>query len=143
MRTWIGLIAMAVAVAAISSFCTLRWMASRPSIVSADAHEWLHRELHLTPEQHRALEPIEERFAEKERKHREEMRAANRRLAAAIRKGDPNSPEIAAAVQTIHLHMGEIQKGSIDHLFEMRAVLTPEQGDKLLQLAETALEDTP
>ena len=134
---------MAVAVAAISSFCTLRWVATQPPIVSADAHEWLHRELHITPEQHKALEPIEARFAEKERMDREEMRAANRQLAAAIRKGNANSPEIAAAVHLIHLHMGDLQKDSLDHLFEMRAVLTTEQGDKLLQLAERALQDTP
>ncbi len=134
---------MVVTVAAISSFCTLRWVAARPPVVSAEAHEWLHRELHITPEQHKALEPIEKRFAEKERMHREEMRTANRELAAAIRKGNANSPEIAAAVHKIHLHMGDLQKDSLDHIFEMRAVLTPEQGDKLLQLAEKALEETP
>lgn len=143
MRTLIGFFAMAVAVAAISSFCTLRWVATRPLVVSADAHEWLHRELHVTPEQRSALEPIEQRFAETERMHREQMRAANRQLAAALRKGDANSPAIAAAVHQIHLHMGELQKDSIDHLFEMRAVLTPPQSEKLLQLAEKALEDTP
>lgn len=143
MRTLIGLFAMAVVVAAVSSFCTLRWVATRPPIVSADAHDWLHKELHITPEQHKALEPIETRFAEKERMHRELMQAANRQLAAALRKGDANAPEIAAAVHQIHLHMGELQKDSIEHLFEMRAVLTPEQSNKLLQLAEKALEDSP
>ena len=143
MKTFLGLFAMAVAVAALSSFCTLRWVAARPPVVSADAHEWLHRELHITPEQHEALKPIETRFVKKERMHREEMRTANRQLAVAIRKGDANAPEIAAAVHMIHLHMGELQKDSLDHLFEMRAVLSPEQGDKLLQLAEKALEDTP
>ena len=143
MKAMRGFFAAVIAVAALSSFCTFRWVAMRPPVVSADAHEWLHRELHVTAEQHKALEPIEERFAEKERMHRAEMRAANRQLAAAIRKGNANSPELAAAVHLIHLHMGDLQKDSLDHLFEMRAVLTPEQSDKLMQLAEKALEDTP
>ncbi len=143
MKSFLGIFALAVAVAAISSFCTLRWVATRPPIDSSDAHEWLHRELHITPAQHKALEPIEAQFADKERMHREQMRAANRQLAAALYKGDPNSPEIAAAVHQIHLHMGELQKDSIEHLFEMRSVLTPEQNEKLMQLAEKALEETP
>ena len=71
------------------------------------------------------------------------MRSANHELAVAIRKGVPNSPEIAAAVGRIHLHMGELQKASIDHIFEMRSVLTPAQGDKLLQLAEQGLDVSP
>lgn len=143
MKTILAFFAAVVAVAALSSFCTWRWAASRPSAVSADAHDWLHKELHVTPAQHKALEPIEARYAERERALREKMRQANLELAAAIAKSKGYSPEVAAAVEKVHQHMGELQKASLEHLFEMRTVLTPEQSERLLQLAHDALEKSP
>ncbi|MDP3073795.1 MAG: periplasmic heavy metal sensor [Opitutaceae bacterium] len=142
MKTIIGLFVAVVAVAALSSFCTLRWMESRRAR-AVDPHEWLHSELKITPAQHAALEPIEAKFAEQNRVLRERLRAANHELGGAIRKGRSDSPEITAAVGKIHVHMRELQKASIDHIFEMRSVLTPEQGDKLLQLAEKGLDVAP
>ena len=142
MKTIMGFFVAVVAVAVLSSFCTLRWMESRHAAAS-DPHEWLHSELKITSAQHQALEPIEKKFAEQNRVLRERMRAANHELAVAIRKGRPESPEISAAVRQIHVHMSELQKASIDHIFEMRSVLTPEQGDKLLQLAEQGLNVSP
>jgi nickel and cobalt resistance protein CnrR len=131
-----------IAIAALSSFCTMRWIEARHA-AAVDPHEWLHSELKITPEQHQALEPIETKFAEKNRQLKEQMRAANHELAVAIGKGQSNSPEISAAIGKIHLHMGELQNASIDHIFEMRAKLTPEQGATLLRLAQQALDDSP
>jgi nickel and cobalt resistance protein CnrR len=142
MKTILGFFVAVVMVAALSSYCTFRWIESRHA-TAHDPHEWLHSELKITPAQHTALEPIETKFAEQNRIHRERMRAANHELALAIRKGRPDSPEISVAVGKIHLHMGELQKASIDHIFEMRSVLTPEQGEKLLQLAEKGLDVSP
>ncbi len=143
MKTILAFFAAVVAVAALSSFCTWRWVASRPSAVSSDAHDWLHKELHVTPAQHKALEPIEARYAERERALREKMRQANQELATAITKSKGFSPEVAAAVEKVHQHMGELQKASLEHLFEMRTVLTPEQSERLFQLAHDALEKSP
>ena len=131
-----------IAVAALSSFLTMRWVEARHA-APVDPHEWLHSELKISPEQHRALEPIETKFAARNQKLREQMRAANHELAVALGKGQPDSPEIAAAIGKIHLHMGELQNASIDHLFEMRAKLTPEQGATLLRLAQQALDSSP
>lgn len=143
MKSILGFFVAVIAVAALASFCTLRWVAARSAPVSSDPHEWLHSELKLTPEQRKTLEPIETRFAEREHRLRQEMRAANHKLALAIREGKAYTPEVAAAVEMIHHHMGELQKTSIEHLFEMCKVLTPEQGDKLLNLAERALDQSP
>ena len=142
MKTIAGFFVVVVAVAALSSFCTLRWMESRQTR-AVDPHDWLHAELKITPAQHSALEPTETKFAEQNRLLRERMRAANHALAVAIRQGRPDSPEIAAAIGQIHLNMGELQKASIDHIFEMRKHLTPAQGEKLLQLAEQGLDVAP
>ena len=143
MKVILGFFAAVVAVAALSSYCTLHWVAARQPAASVAAHDWLHKELHVTAKQHKALEPIEARFAEKERVLRERMRAANHDLAAAIAKPGGYSPEVTAAVEKIHFHMGELQKASLEHLFEMRMVLSPEQNEKLIQLAQKALEESP
>ena len=141
MKSLVAFFAAIVLVAAGSSFVTLRLAA--PHKGSADSHAWLHDELHLGPQQLKALEPIEARFAVREARLQEEMREANRELAAAIAAGRSNSPEVAAAVAKVHQRMGELQKASIDHIFEMREVLTPEQGKRLIELAQRALEEAP
>jgi Spy/CpxP family protein refolding chaperone len=131
-----------VAVAALSSFCTLRWAAARPA-APLDAHAWLHRELELTPAQHEALQPIEDRFAGRQHELTEQLRAANRHLAQTMGEDKAFTPRVAAAVETIHHRMGDLQKASIEHVFDMRTVLTADQGDKLLDLAEQALLANP
>lgn len=143
MRMILGFFAAVAAVAALSSFCTLHWVARHPPVASSDAHDWLHKELRVTEAQREQLKPIEMRYAEREQVLRERMRAANRHLAAAIAKGKGYSPEVAAAVEQVHQHMGELQKASLEHLFEMRTVLTPEQGDRLMALARKGLEEAP
>lgn len=143
MKTIFTFFSAVVAVAALSAFCTWRWAAGRPSVASDDAHRWLHKELHITDAQHKALEPIEARYAERERALRERMHLANRELAAAIAKAKAYTPEVAAAVEKVHKHMGELQNASLEHLFEMRTVLTPHQSERLFQLAQDALEKAP
>jgi Spy/CpxP family protein refolding chaperone len=142
MKTVIGFFVAVVLVAAAAAYCTLRWAHHGPS-ASFDSHEWLHKELGITAEQRKALEPIEAKFSARERVLRERMQAANRELAAAIGKSKSSSPEVAAAVEKVHHEMGELQKASIEHLFEMRAVLTPEQSDRLLKFAQQALQEAP
>lgn len=142
MKTILGFFVAVIVVAALASFGTLHWMGTRTD-PAQNAHEWLHTALKVTPAQHTALEPIEAQFAQQNRMHREQLQAANHELAQAIRRARPDSPEIAAAIKKIHIHMEEMQQASIDHLFKMRAVLTPEQGEKLLQLAEQGLDMSP
>lgn len=132
------------AVAAITSVCVTRSV-SRPLSCCAsdeDMSARLQRELSLSAEQKAALEPIEKKFKEANARYAARMGEANRALAKALEKGDPNAPEIAEAIDAIHHHMGEMQKASIAHLFEMRSVLTKEQGDRLLAMAREALENS-
>jgi nickel and cobalt resistance protein CnrR len=143
MKNILGFFAAVVIVAGLASFCTWQWMSPHESAGSIDSHKWLHRELRVTAEQQKALEPIEAKFAARDRILREQMREANRELAAAIARSKGASPEVSAAVEKIHRHMGELQKASLEHLFEMRTVLTPEQGERLLQLAQKSLENSP
>lgn len=144
MKRALGFFVAVVLVAGLSAFATLRWSAKPVQIgKESDGHDWLHRELKLTAEQHKALGPIEAKFASEQGRLNEELRLANRRLAQVMAEDKRHTPRVAAAVTAVNRCMGELQRSSIEHVFEMRAVLSPEQGDKLLRLASEALERAP
>lgn len=107
---------------------------------AGSAHQWIHRELKLTASQDSTLHPIEQKYASRRAELAASIRAANAELARAIREDRADSPQVAAAVDKIHRAQGELQKVTLDHVFEMRQALTPEQYDKLLDLTATALE---
>ncbi len=90
-------------------------------------HEIVHRKLDLTADQDARLDQIEAGFAERRETLEADVRAANRELANAIAASQGDSPEVRAAVDHFHDAMGALQKATIAHVFEMRAVLTPEQ----------------
>lgn len=90
-------------------------------------HDMVHRDLDLTPNQTRELDAIEVRYAVERKALEADVRAANRELAAAIREGHKDSPKVEAAIDHLHMAMGALQKATIAHVFDMRAVLTPEQ----------------
>lgn len=90
-------------------------------------HDMVHRDLKLTPEQSRKLDAIEEKYAVERKGLEADVRAANRELAAAIREGHKDSPQVEAAIDHLHMAMGALQKATIAHVFDMRAVLTPQQ----------------
>jgi hypothetical protein len=108
-----------------------------------DSHDWLHEQLEITPEQTLKLEVIEERFAERESNLREALFAANRVLGQVIKEERTYTPRVASSVEMIHHAMADLQKATLEHLFEMEEVLTEEQYDRLLQLAGDALADDP
>lgn len=142
MKTVVAFFLAVGAIAALSAFCTMHWMGKSHSAPS-DPHEWLHAQLDLTEKQHEALKPIEARFNASYGEAGVKLWEARTELAKALDAGDADSPEIAAAVHKIHQRMGKLQMLSIRHIFEMRTVLTKEQGDKLLHLAKQNLEEAP
>jgi Spy/CpxP family protein refolding chaperone len=144
MKKIVGFFAAVVFVAGLAAVLTLRWSERRADAVSeVAAHRWLHQELQLTPEQHKALEPIEAKFAEQQRSLVEKLRLAKAQLARAMAEDKAYTPRVTAEVEMVHHCMGDLQKASIEHVFEMRTVLTPAQSEKLLSLAQQALEEAP
>ncbi len=127
-------------VAAAACLATLHWSQHQITADEVTSHEWLHKELNLTAAQLKALEPVEAQFGDRQRKLAEALRDANRQLARAMAEDKAYTPRVAAAVEHVHHTMGDLQKVSIEHVFAMRAVLGPEQGDRLLALAQQALE---
>ena len=140
-KTLIFLLSIAL-VAALATYGTLRW-SHRATVDEVSSHEWLHHELNLTEAQLKTLEPIEEKFGAKQRQLADALHEANRQLARAMAEDKAYTPRVTAAVEHVHHRMGDLQKASIEHVFAMRAELTPEQADHLLSLAEQALEQSP
>ncbi len=104
-----------------------------------DSHAWLHRELGLTEAQREALAPLEAAYAVREQQARSAFDAANRELARAVAEDQRLSPRVGQALDHLHVAMADLQKASLEHLFEMRAQLKPEQAAKLMRLVEQVL----
>lgn len=92
-------------------------------------HSVVHDKLDLSEDQDRRLDAVEARFAARRPALEAEVRAANRELAAAIAASEGDTPQVQAAIDHFHVAMGELQKATIAHVFEMRAVLTPAQAE--------------
>ena len=107
-------------------------------------HDLVHQQLSLTPQQDDKLHVIEETFAARREMLEGEMRKANAELADAIRGSETAGPEVEAAVHHFHDAMGRLQAETIEHVFAMRSVLTPEQrqrfDDKIAQALTTDTE---
>ena len=108
-----------------ASLCAYYVVSHQPA--GPSLHDMVHRDLDLTPEQTRELDAIEEKYATERKLLEADVRAANRELADAIREGHKDSPQVEAAIDHLHMAMGALQKATIAHVFDMRAVLTPQQ----------------
>jgi len=104
-----------------------------------NAHDWIHSQLGITAEQVRSLEPIERNYRAQRRDLEQQLLLANRELAEAVLADGKDSQRVKDAIEKIHVHMGTLQQLTIGHVFEMEAVLTPEQYQKLLNLTANAL----
>ncbi|MBN8552053.1 MAG: periplasmic heavy metal sensor [Caulobacterales bacterium] len=90
-------------------------------------HAMIHDQIALTPEQDRRIETLEAAFAQDRDRLEGELRTANREMVAAISANQGDTPEVQTAVDHFHDAMGDLQKATLGHVFEMRAELTPEQ----------------
>ncbi|MCH7228492.1 periplasmic heavy metal sensor [Haloferula sp. A504] len=121
-----------VLLAAGTSLVVLHWFHPQDD-PEADFHQWMHQHLVLSPAQQEALESAESRFAARQEVLLGEIAEAERALAAAIRSDDADSPAIAEALEQLHKAQGELQHLTLDHFFEMKEQLDPEQAEKLRQ----------
>jgi len=107
-------------------------------------HDMMHEELNPTAEQDQKLHSLEAGFAERRMALEADIREANAELAHAIRTSETAGPEVEAAVQHFHTAMGALQSETIEHVFAMRSVLTPEQrarfDDKISQALTAGAE---
>lgn len=133
------LLLLVAAVAAGSCFVTGRYVQARKADSVPSLHAAIHSRLKLTEDQEKRLDPIEARFAEQRRHYAEMIRVANGELADAIAADQADSVRVRAAVEHIHDAMGDLQKATLDHVFAMQEVLTPDQYGTLLRLTAEGL----
>jgi Spy/CpxP family protein refolding chaperone len=105
----------------------------------ASLDDVMHRELDLSTTQDAAIEEIEARYAARKSALEGEMRRATRDIAAAVSEDASYSPRVRSAVDRFHTTMGELQHATIEHVFEMRAVLTPDQQRKFDEIVRSEL----
>lgn len=137
------LLAAVAAVAVASCWLSGRYFRHGSTDRSVASHQWIHQELRIGTDQDKALAPVEERYAARRREMTEAIRQANMELARAISQDREYSPRVTAAIEKIHHAQGELQKATLEHVFEMRSALTPEQYEKLLRSTAAALEAQP
>jgi nickel and cobalt resistance protein CnrR len=129
LRNLVLMIALVVIAAGGGAWLCARYVVSHHA-QGPSLHDMVHKNLDLTADQSRRLDAIEKSYAVERKRLEGELRAANRELAAAIQKGHKDSPELEAAIDHLHMAMGAQQKATIAHVFDMRAVLNPEQAKK-------------
>lgn len=127
------------AVAVLSCWATGHYLRDRAPSGHVEAHHWIHAQLGFNSQQEKELQPIEKRFDEQKRHYGELLRIANQELAQAIREDRADSQRVKDAVAKIHQAQGELQNATLQHIFEMKPVLRPEQYEKLIQLTADAL----
>ncbi|WP_430427738.1 periplasmic heavy metal sensor [Parasphingorhabdus sp.] len=119
------LILLALGAGFLGSLAANKWSAQ--SGESQSLHSFVHHELNLSDSQSKDLEVMEDRFAVKRRSLELSLRAANGKLATAMDEEHEFGPKVASAIKEVHERMGELQKATVAHVFEMRAILTPDQ----------------
>lgn len=121
-------VVLAVIAAGAGAWAGARWTVERQASAGS-LHAMVHDGLSLTSAQDQRLDAIERRFASRRAALEADLRAANAELAAAIRSSQGDSPQVQAAIDHLHQAMGALQKETVRHVFEMRAVLTPAQAE--------------
>jgi len=108
---------------ALATWASASWIHRAPPSLHAVVHE----QIDLSPDQEVRIEALEASFAQERRRLEGELRAANGEMVAAISANQGDTPEVQAAVDHFHDAMGDLQKATLAHVFQMRAELTPEQ----------------
>lgn len=132
---------LAVAAGGLGAFATNRWIESRDT--SVGMHAFVHEELHLTSAQKVRLDALERDFAVEHDRLELALRTANAGLAQAMANEHRYGPKVAAAIDVVHLRMGDLQKATVRHVFRMRALLDPDQQKAFDREVNKALTSEP
>lgn len=119
------LLLLAVVAGAAGAVAADHWRVSAPA--DRGMHAFVHTQLSLDDDQSVRLAELEQSLALRRRALDQGLLAANAELANSMQQEHAYGPRVAAAVEVVHSRMGELQKLTIEHLFAMRALLTPAQ----------------
>lgn len=122
-------------VGAVASSWMLRQAQPRPQ----NLHDVVHERFDLSAAEHRRLDVAEAGYARRRAGIEGRIRQANANLAAAIQQNPQLSPEVVKASQAVEAAAGELQRVTLQHIFEMRAALEPTHRTEYDRVLVTAL----
>lgn len=99
--------------------------------------------LGVSEDQKQLLAPIEKEYLKEKQIYVEQMAMANSRLADIIEQKGYEAPEVAGVVMEIHRAMGSLQHLTLQHLADVKSVLTTEQADRLKDHVVMRLRQNP
>ncbi|WP_066112278.1 MULTISPECIES: periplasmic heavy metal sensor [unclassified Blastomonas] len=140
---WLALVAVVAFAAALAGNYLGQRLLNHGGQKETELHAFLHGDLDLNDAQTAKIEAIEQRFAARRRVLEREMKKANAHLAEAMAAEHGYGPEVTKAVDHTHHVMGEMQKETLEHLFEMRSVLRPDQAAAFDRAVTKALAPDP
>jgi len=145
LKSWLQILLFAILLGAVAicGFYVCNRFLMRPAAGPVNYHHWIHGQLNITADQEKRLEPIEERFQQRKDKLVAEIHAAHQELAEALKQDMSGSARVNAAMARIQRVQGGLQQAVLDHVFDMKEVLSPEQYERLVQLTAKALHDPP
>ncbi|UPG94301.1 periplasmic heavy metal sensor [Luteibacter aegosomatissinici] len=94
-----------------------------------ELHALLHKAVPLDPDEQRQLDEKERQFVLRRSAIEARLRVANGQLANAIASDPEWSPKVEAASREVEQAAGDLQRITLEHIFEMRAGLKPEHRD--------------
>lgn len=141
-RTAYSFVALLLLTALGSLYIGKHFLQQQAPLSNSESPNWhyiLHDRLHITQEQDEKLKSLEIHYMERRQALEKQMQQANRDLAEAIKSEKTYTARIQDITENIHHIMGELQKATLEHIFEMRPILTDEQNEKLEQMVTDAL----
>ncbi|MGE9269802.1 MAG: periplasmic heavy metal sensor [Verrucomicrobiales bacterium] len=122
-----------IALAASTSLVVNRIDSKTPHSHNIDLHHWMHSQLNLTPDQHRALAPIEAEFEATRKRLQNRIDKAGHQLAASVRESDRTTPATRQALEALNRAQTDLQQATLEHFFAMKEHLDPDQAELLIE----------
>ena len=137
MKKILGLIAVTVVISTGLSFAVARWVAGRPSAVTADQLRdtaWLTRELKLSADQTRTLERLEAEFKSQLEASCAAHCAARFALGDELMKSTVDSDRCRTQVDKMNAAQAESERVTLAHILKVRALLDEPQARRYSRL---------
>jgi nickel and cobalt resistance protein CnrR len=134
-------VALVAAAVALGASWASRSLLAPPVHESGDLHAFMHDRLDLDAAQEAQLDVLEARFAGRRTELETMLRQANAELAEAMESEHEYGPRVAAAVDHVHMAMGDLQKATLEHVFAMRELLRPDQAARFDKAVSKALTE--
>ncbi|PHR62832.1 MAG: heavy metal resistance protein [Robiginitomaculum sp.] len=107
----------------------------------SDLHSEIHRSLNLSKIQLQQIHQLEKGFSSQKETLEQKLKVANDSLSIAIQRDHMLSAGVDLAGNEYLQILGELQTATLNHIFQMRALLNEEQAEQFDQIVIRSLHD--